>query len=132
MKRLILILAMAATVSCIRHNVDEVLLPREDISLTVKGEEQFSYNPLTCQTSHNTGTHEFRAYDDRLSEWFILKCKDMPSNEGQELTADLTWTASSSTKTMNGLTFRIEKIDRTGKVWMWCKKKKIGIVIKNL
>ncbi len=125
-------MALAAAASCTPYDIDEILLPREDISLTVKGELQFSFNPLTCQMSHNRTTHEFRVFDDKLSEWFILKCDERPANEGQELNADLTWTASSSTKNMDGLTFKIEKIDRSGKIWLWCKKKSIGIVIKNL
>ncbi len=132
MKKLIILMILSAAVSCVPYDIDEILLPREDISLTVKGEVQFSFNPLTCQMSHNSTTHEFRVFDDRLSEWFILKCAERPANEGQEVNADLTWTASSSTKTMEGLTFRIEKIDRSGKIWLWCKKKNIGIVIKNL
>ncbi len=123
---------MSAAVSCVRFDIDEILLPREDISLTVKDIDQFSYNPLSCQMSHNSTTNEFRVFDDKLSQWFILKCGDRLSHEGQEVAADLTWTASSSTKSLSGLTFRIEKIDQSGKVWMWCKKKKIGIVIKNL
>ncbi len=123
---------LAAAVSCVRYDIDEILLPREDISLTIKGVEQFSYDPLTCQMSHNQTLNEFRVFDDKLSGWFIVRCDDIPSNEGQEVTVDLTWTASSSTKTMNDLTFRIEKIDKSGKIWMWCRKKSIGIVIKNL
>ncbi len=132
MKKLIFMMMLAAAVSCVRYDVDEVLLLREDVSLTLKGVEQFRYDPLTCQMSHNTATNEFRVFDDKLSGWFILKCDEMPANRGQEIKADLTWTASKSTKEMKDLNFKVEKIDKTGQIWMWCKKKSIGIVIKNL
>lgn len=132
MKRLIMIAVLAAAVSCSPYDIDEVLLQRDDISMTLKGDEQFSYDPLTCQMSHNSTTGEYRIFDDRLSNWLIVKCYERPSNEGQELTADVTWTASSSTRTMKGLTFRVEKTDKSGTIWMWCRQKSIGIVIKNL
>ncbi len=133
MKRLIITLAaLYAAAGCVRFDIDEILLPREDISLTMKGEDQFTYNPLTCQMSHNSTTNEFRVFNDRLSDWFILKCQDRPGNVGQEVTADLSWTTDKSTRSMSGLTFRVEKTDADGTIWMWCKQKSIGIVIKNL
>ncbi len=132
MKKIIIIFILISAVSCVRYDIDEILLPREDISLTVRGVEQFSYDPLTCQMSQNTAKHEFRVFDDRLSGWFVIRCKERPSGEGQELTADLSWTGKTSTKALKDLTFRIEKIDPEGKIWMWCKQKSIGIVIKNL
>ncbi len=132
MKRLILAAAILAVTSCVQYDVDEILLIRDDISLTVKGVEQFAYNPLTCQISNNVTTHEYRIHDDKLSCWVIMKCDDRPMNEGQEVRADLSWTAEKSTKNLNGLTFTVEKTAADGKIWLWCRKKSIGIVIKNL
>ncbi len=132
MKKTLIILMLLGMVSCVRYDMDEILLQRDDISFTIKGEDQFEYNPLTCQFGHNGDTHEYRVLDDMLSNWFIVKCDERPSGAGQELTADITWTASSSIKTMKGLTFRIEKTDASGNIWMWCRQKKVGIVIKNL
>ncbi len=125
-------LALATAVSCVRFDFEEILLPREDISLTIKNVEQFSFDPLTCQISHNITQNEYRVFDDKLSGWFVLKCREMPANKGQVVKADLTWTASKSTKSMKGLSFKVEKTDNTGKIWMWCEDKSIGIVIKNL
>ncbi len=132
MKRLVLMLIMLSAVSCIKFDVDEILLVRDDISLTVKGVEQFKYNPVTCQMSHNTSKNEYRIFDDKLSEWVILTCDEMPASEGQKLTADLSWTGSKRQESMKGLSFKVEKTDGSGKIWMWCKDKSIGIVIKNL
>ncbi len=132
MKRLILVLLAAMAVSCVRYDIDEILLPREDISLTMKGEDLYTYNPATCQISYNSKTMEYRVFDDKISEWFTLKCSERPMNEGQRITADLAWTAGKSTKSMKGLSFKVEKTDKTGRIWMWCDDKSIGIVIKNL
>ncbi len=133
MKRLIIILAaLFAAAGCVRFNIDEILLPREDVSLTMRGAEQFAYDPMTCQMSHNSTTHEFRVFNDKLSDWFIIKCQDRPSDVGQEVVADLSWTTDRNNKSMSDLTFKIEKTDASGTIWMWCEQKSIGIVIKNL
>lgn len=117
---------------CNPYDIEEILLPREDISLTWKGKDQFVYDPVTCQMSHNRATNEYRAHNDKLSDWFVIKCDEMPSYEGQEITADVSWTGDSSTRSEKGVTFTVEKTDASGCVWLWCKAKSIGIVIKNL
>lgn len=132
MKKIMIFLLLAAMTSCSLYDIDEVLLQRDEISMTMKGVEQFVYDPVTCQMSHNATTNEYRMFNDKLSDWLIVKCYERPSNEGQDITADVTWTASSSTKSIRGLTFSIEKMDASGTVWMWCRQKSIGIVIKNL
>lgn len=133
MRRLTMIMIIAAAaVGCCRFDVDEVLLERDDISLTLKGEQQMVYDPLTCQLSHNKGTNEYRMYDDKLSYWMTVKCSERPDTEGQSLSADITWTASSSTRTEHNLKFVVRKISPDGRIWMWNKTKRIGIVIKNL
>lgn len=133
MKKIIFIsiLMMAAT-SCCRYDVDEILLQRSDISLTVKGEDQFTFNPVTCQTAHNASTHEYRVFDDRIANWFIIRCNERPDTEGQTITADLTWTTQKTNRKEKSLSFTVEKTDAKGHIWLWNKSKNIGIVIKNL
>ncbi len=132
MKKLIILSIFLAAAACTHVEIGEVLLPREDISMTIAAEEQFSYDPLTCQLSHNVRENEYRVLDDRLSKWFTLKCSAMPVNEGQEIQADLTWTGAKKIETLEELTFTVKKTDSEGKVWLWNEKKSIGIVIKNL
>lgn len=133
MHRLIMILLITmAAAGCCRYDIDEVLLQRDDISLTFKGEPQVVYDPLTCQISHNKATNEYRMYDDRLSYWLTVRCSERPDTEGQSVTADITWTASSSTRSEHNLKFVVQKTSPDGRIWMWNKTKRIGIVIKNL
>jgi hypothetical protein len=133
MKRLIIIaLGLSCICSCCRVDLDEVLLPREEVSLTLKGEPQFSYDPVTCQMSHKDRTNEYRVYDDRLSKWMIVKCTERPVTKGQTLHADVTWTASTATRVERNLKFTVEKTSPDGRIWMWNKSQSIGLVIKNL
>lgn len=123
---------LAAVTSCAKYDIDEVLLQRSEISMTWKSELQISYNPLTYQISHNEGRNEYRVHDDKIGNWFVVKCSEKPSYVGQKLSADVVWTTNSNIKHGDGLEFTVEKTDNTGLVWMWNKSSKIGLVIKNL
>ena len=76
----ILLVSLLALTGCKRFDIDEILLEREELSLTVKGELQFSYNPLTCQIGQNITENEYRIYDDALSNWLIVKCNEKPTH----------------------------------------------------
>ncbi len=127
-----MVLALVSLAACSPYDIEEILLPRDEISFTVKGVDQITYNPLTWQISQNVTNNEFRVFDDKLSQWFMVRCDERPANEGQTLTAELSWTASSSTRIMKDLSFEVKKTDKSGMIWMWCEQKSIGIVIKNL
>lgn len=133
MKKVLIILTLAIAVTgCNCYDVDEILLQRSDISFTVKGTDQFIYNPVTCQIACNSSTNEYRVYDDKIANWLIIRCNERPDTEGQTVSADLSWTTSSANKREKGLSFTVEKTDAKGYVWLWNKSKSIGIVIKNL
>ena len=132
MKRIFLLVLALAAVSCNRFDVDEILLIRDDVSLTWKGEEQFSYDPARCQMGCNASRNEFRAQTDNLSSWFVIRCHEMPVTEGDEIEADITWTGTKDTRDMKELEFKVKKISDKGMIWLWCKSAKIGVTIMKL
>ena len=133
MRRLIFIIGIAFLLAgCSRYDIVEVLLERDEISFTIKGEPQFVYDPATSQFSHNKATNVYRMFDDKLSDWVTVQCSERPDTEGQNVIADISWTASSSTRYERNLRFVVHKTSANGEVWMWNKSKSIGIVIKNL
>ena len=125
------VIALAMT-ACQFQNIDEVLLTRSDISLTVKGELQMAFDENTCQLGYNTARNEFRVYDESLTNWFILKCSSPLTSEGQEFKADLEYKTSGEVKTLKDLTFTVESSNVDGLVWLWNRDKQIGIVVKSL
>ena len=127
-----IVLTFISIIGCIGPQPDEVLLPRTEISLTIKGEEVMEHDPLTCQIGYNRERNEFRLVKDNISDWMIFRSNATPSNEGQEVKASLEYTSQSSTKTLSDLTFSVEKTAPDGTVWLWNKDKKIGIVIRVL
>lgn len=132
-KRFIYAGAVALALSaCQFYDVDEVLLSRSDISLTLKGALQISFDENTYQLGYNTERNEYRVYDEKLENWFILRCSAQPTSEGQELKATLEYTVKGNTKTLNNLELTVERTSSEGLIWLWCKDRKIGVVVKVL
>lgn len=127
-----IILGLIAVTGCRRFDVGEILLKRNDLSLTVKGELMFAYDPLTCQTSQNVTDNEYRLYDDALGNWVVVECEDKPTFEGQSLNATVTWTTTDDIRKESDLEFEVHRIDGKGKIWMWNSSKDIGVVIQEL
>ena len=132
MKRILILMAvMAACAGCTLYDVTEVLLSRNDISLTYKGMEEFVYDSQVCQLGYNDKSNAFYVYEDRLANWFSIVCDADPSSEGQEVTADVFWTTKTSNRSFKDLVFKVEKVDNEGHVWLWNSTQIIGIVIKK-
>ena len=125
-------LMLAASTGCNRYHVEDILLPRNEISLTVKGADQIIYDEESWQLGYNDERNEFRIVNDKLNNWVILQCDAVPSTVGQSVTAYLEYTTSNDTRKLNGLTFTVEKTSPDGLIWLWNDDRKIGIVVKSL
>lgn len=130
-KRLLCIIGAALALTACRHDVDEALLGRSDISLTIKDELLVSFNENTCQLGYNTDRNEFRVYDEKFASWFILKCSADPTSEGQKIKADLEYTTNKDVRSLTGLELSVVKTSPEGLIWLWEDEKKIGIIIKK-
>ena len=131
-KSIFILIVLICSFGCKRYDIDEILLQREDVSLTIKGVEQVVYDEMNYQLGYNEEKNEFRLFDDNMAHWFTLTCSDRPASVGQEVKADLSWTSSSSTRSRNDLEFIIKRIDSEGYIWMWCKDASIGITVRML
>lgn len=129
---LIILLAVALAGACVRFDVEEILLERQELSLTWKGEQQISYDPLTWQVGCNLKECEYRVHDDSMANYFVIKCSERPSVEGMDVIADVEWTVRANIKRYEGLRFTVRKIDSDGMIWLWCKSQKIGVVVKEV
>ena len=118
--------------ACQFQNIEEILLSRSDISLTMKGELQMAFDENTCQLGYNTGRNEYRVYDEKLENWFRLSCSAQPTSEGQEVNATLEYTVAGVTKTLTDLEFTVQRTSSDGLIWLWNRDKQIGIVVKSL
>lgn len=115
------------------QEIEEVLLTKENVSLSVKSELIFTYDADVCQLAYNADRNEFVAMTDDASEYFVLAAKEKLSHLGQDFSANLTYMTSSRMKIIENIDFTIEKIDdSSGMIWAWCPSKKIGVVVRTL
>ena len=133
MKRLALIFMMLFCLSSCqdRFRIEEVLLDREEVSLTWKGVEQMAYDPFKWQLGYNSQRCEFRLNDDEMANYFVLKCETLPVEVGQDVTCNIEWTLATNIKRYDGLRFTVKKMDGKGGIWLWNRTQKIGVVVKE-
>lgn len=128
----VLLLVMAMAAGCVKIDIDEILISREDLSLTWKGEDQMDYDPLTWQAGSNVGRSEYRVHDDSMANYFVVRCSERPVTEGQYITADVEWTMKSAIKRYEGIKFSVMKLAPDGRIWLWSRTQQIGIVMKEM
>lgn len=133
MKKILLTLLCLALLlcGCQKENVDESFLENNNLCLIEKGVTVHSYDPLTWQVSFNRADREFRVHTDNMSDYYILRCSALPREEGQSIKCSIRWSGNSITSKSN-LTFRVEKMDSAGRVWLWCKGSKIAVSVMLL
>lgn len=127
----VLLIGIICIAGCQEYDIEEILLNREDISLTVRGKDELVYDPTTFQLGYNGQTNEFRVFSDDLGNWFSLRCDSRPSAQGESIKGDIKWTSTNTTRSKNGITFSVEKTDAEGHIWLWCKEEAIGVVVKE-
>lgn len=138
MKRAVIVFILASAAVLLEgcwlnsYDVQEVLLVRDDVSLTFKGKEQLVYDPLTWQLGYNAQKCEYRASDDEMANYFVLRCETRPTFEGQEVRADVSWTMQTSVKYYERLKFEVRKTASDGTVWLWNRSQSIGVVVREL
>ena len=127
-----ILLGLLTLTGCTFYSMEDILLRESEISLSWRGEQQVVYVSSEFQLAFNDRDNEFRVYSDRLGEWFTVKCSEKPSAEGQLLKADVSWTASKSTKQLKSLDMKVEKTDEEGLIWLWNSSHRVGIIIKDI
>ena len=118
--------------SCTGGKADPDFIATTDCNLRVKGEVVFKYTPNTCQTAFNRRNCEFRVHTDNMSDYYCVVLNLVPTAEGQKAKGSITWTNRSDVVTCKDLTFHVKKADRGGRLWLWCRKEQIGVVIHVL
>jgi len=118
--------------SCTGGKADPEFIATSDCNLRVKGEIVFKYDPLTCQTAFNRRNCEFRVHTDNMSDYYCVNLNLVPTAEGQKARGSITWTNRSDVVTRKDVTFYVKKADRSGRLWLWCRKEQIGVVIHVL
>lgn len=128
---LTMVLACALLSSCTSTKVDEAFLSTASSGLSIKGNDIFRFDALSCQTSFNREKREFRVFTDNMSDYYCLTLNSVPSQVGDKAKGELRWTSRNGVETKRDLSFQVEQTGRSGRMWLWCKKEAIGVVVQT-
>lgn len=131
MKRYMIIFAALALAGCSGVDINEVLLDSDEISVSLKGKVQYTFNPDKGQAAFDRESHLYRYLDDDLGSWFEIRCHTRPTVEGEDIKADVEWATRTSFLDEKDMTFTVEKTDENGMIWLWNDSDNIGIIIKE-
>lgn len=117
--------------SCVKYNLNEILLEQSDISLSIKGRAQYTFNPTSGQMAFNSEKTLYRYMDDNMNSWFELQCQSKPGGTADKVIADLKWKSKISSGDEKDLEFDIKQTDDKGTIWMWNDTNNIGLIIRE-
>ena len=126
-----MLICIAAS-SCQGSKVDPEFVCTNTTGLTVKGQKVFVFDSMNCQTSFKRESCEYRSFTDNMSDYYCVKLDYVPTENGQKVKGELKWTSKSEIISKKGLSFTVEKTDRSGRLWLWCRKESIGVIIQTL
>ncbi|MCQ2136139.1 MAG: hypothetical protein MJY67_04400 [Bacteroidales bacterium] len=130
----LMILLALVTVSCDKYRgiQEEFMRGENEISLSIKGEKVFSYDPLTQQLGYDPGKREFRVMDDDMSDYFVIQLNKDLTQIGSSCSGTLKYTTEDEVITKTGISFTLQKTGDDGLKWLWSKKNGIGAVVREL
>jgi len=128
----LLLLALLPLLSgCGNDRLRAAFCDNEGIRLIVGGTVAFNYEPARCQMSFSRDRREFRVHTDSMSDFFVAELSEIPTQLGQRLTVDLTWTTEREVLTRKKLTLEVLRIEGD-EFWLWSTVGRIGLTIRVL
>ena len=128
---MIFVLAVLTLDACAEYDINEVLLVRDDVSLTLRGKPQYVFAADNGQMATNADRTIYRYMTDDLMNWLEVKCQSKPGGVGEKIIADIKWKSKISSGEENNLEFEIKQTDGSGMIWLWNKSNNIGLVIRD-
>ena len=128
---MIFVLAVLTLAACAEYDINEVLLVRDDVSLTLRGKPQYVFAADDGQMATNADRTIYRYMTDDLMNWLDVKCQSKPGGVGENIIADIKWKSTISSGEENNLEFEIKQTDGSGMIWLWNKSNNIGLVIRD-
>lgn len=122
----------ALACGCVKtYEPDQFFLEENNVVLKIDGKSKLKYDPEKSQLGFSPDRKQFRLHNDTMSEFFILTCSELPTKQGQNIKCSLKYCTPNEIDYKTGLEFNVRKFsDDT--IWLWCKKKNIGLTVKTL
>lgn len=100
------------------------------IRLEVGKKTNFIYSAENCQYAYNSNRCEFRAHTDNMSDYFLVKLKNRPQAEGEDIfTHYVEWTEPNGmNRRKENITLKAVKI-QDDIIWLWDSKSGLKLTI---
>ena len=126
-----LLFAVLLLSACADQRMRTAFSENEGVRLMVGRDIPFIYDPATCQLAFSRDLREFRAHTDNMSDFYAVRFTELPTIQGQTVTADLTWTTERDVLTRKNLTLEVVRIEGD-QFWLWSNSGRIGLCIRIL
>lgn len=117
--------------SCGRQRRVNAFMEHDELRLQVAGKVQFRYDELNCQLSFSRDRNEFRVQTDNTSDFYTVRLNFIPTQVGETVTADLSWTTDTDILHRKNLTLEVVRIEGD-KIWLWSDSGRIGVSLRVL
>ena len=117
--------------SCGRQRRVNAFMEHDELRLQVAGKVQFRYDELNCQLSFSRDRNEFRAQTDNTSDFYTVRLNFIPTQVGETVTADLSWTTDTDILHRKNLALEVVRIEGD-KIWLWSDSGRIGLNVRVL
>ncbi|MDO5321587.1 MAG: hypothetical protein Q4F39_04300 [Bacteroidia bacterium] len=101
----------------------------DDLHMQIYGSICFNYTPDTCQLFCSRDTRTFRAGTDTMSEYYEVVLSAIPSEVGQKVSGNVTWTSGSKVDSKNSITLEAVRLEGD-RIWLWNGQNKLGAVVR--
>lgn len=130
MRNIFFIFLCILATGCSEYDIDEILLDRSDISVTMKGKDVYIFDPNKAQINFNIEKREYRMFDEDFLNWVTIVWNEIPTTSGQKLITDIEWGTKTGFKKREGIEFEVRKTEDDGMIWLWNESDKIGMTLK--
>ncbi len=127
----LLLLCAVLLAACSDQRTRNAFTENEGVRLMVGRDIPFVYDPATCQLAFSRDLREFRVHTDNMSHFVVATFIELPSFQGQTVTADLTWTTERDVLTRKKLTLEVLRIEGD-QFWLWSNTGRIGLCMRVL
>ena len=128
---ILLLLSALLLAGCAGNRMRDAFEDGDELRLMVGGQVVFTYEPNTCQLAFSRAQKEFRAHTDNMSDFFVVELSEVPTQLGQRLTANLTWTTDWEVLTRKNLTLEVVRLEGD-EFWLWSTAGRIGVTVRIL
>lgn len=124
--------ALMVLTGCVQYDIDEILLAKTEISISLRGQVIYDFDPCKGQYAYIPSSNEYRMMDDDAKSWLVVRFDQKPNIEGDKVIASAEWKTKSKIGKVDDVEFKVERVSGDGLIWLWSGDEKMGLIIKDI